>query len=76
MRVRAYLQPLVVGLTAPVLTYMVLALLVPTGDARLILLAGSGWCGAVWACYFLGVHVRDLLRRPPRLHRGSPTRHA
>jgi len=77
MRTRAYLQRLAVGLTAPVLTYMALSLLAPVRDGRLILLAGAAWSAAVWACYFLGVHLRELFRpRSPRMHRHGPTRQA
>jgi len=62
MRAPVYLKRLAVGLTAPVLTYMALSLLAPVRDDRLILLAGSAWCAAVWACYFLGLHLRGLRR--------------
>lgn len=76
MRTHVYVQRLAVGLTAPVLTYMALSLIVPVHDGRLILLAGSGWCAAVWACYFLGLHLREVLRRPPRFERDGRTHHA
>jgi len=56
--IRLYLQRLAVGLTAPVLTYMALSLLVTENGERLILLAGSAWCAAVWVCYFLAQHLR------------------
>ena len=76
MRAQTYAHRAAVGLTVPVLTYMALSLLVPVHQGRLILLAGSAWCAAVWACYFLGLHLRGLLRQPPRLPSARPTRHA
>jgi len=76
VRIRVYLQRVAVGLTAPVLIYMALSLLVPLRDERAALLAGAGWCAAVWVSYFLGVHLRELLRRPPHFDNTGPTRHA
>jgi len=69
VKVRIYLQRAAIGVTVPVLTYMALSLFAPIRHEHVILLAGSAWCGAVWACYLLG----HLVHRLPRFHRGSPT---
>jgi len=53
VRVQIYLQRVAVGLTAPVLAYMALSLLVPVHGERVVLLAGTGWCVVVWVCCFL-----------------------